>query len=659
MIEFRDITKTYKMGKMSYEALKGVSLSINDGEYVAIIGPSGSGKSTLLHVMGLLHKHTSGDYFLNRENINNFSDKDLSLIRTSLIGFVFQQFHLLPKLSAYENVALPLMYSGHLENKENAKNRLFDVSLGTKIYNKPNEVSGGEQQRMAIARSLINNPEIILADEPTGNLDSKNKVEIMNLLEKLHKKGNTLVVITHEKEIADRADRLIKVEDGLIVMDKNIKKTSVPLQNSYKKISEIVENRNYKKGKNRIFTIFEKFINYNTQAVMTLFQNKIRSFLSMLGILIGVAAVIAMLALGEGAKTSMKESLKGLGSNLVMVRPGPRRTGGASLAIGIGSRFDFRDVDSLRKIKGIKNISPTINGNCQIVYENNNSNTRIEGVGSEYPIMHSLIPKYGRFFNEEEVVNREKVAVIGTTVLRNLFSNQNPIGKTIKINKINFKVIGIFPKKGSTGFRDQDDTVYIPISSAMYRLLGDKYFNTIELEIENQSEYERIEQNVRKVLYKNHKINELDYDAIRIQNMQEIQDTMSKMTNTMTMLLGFISGLSLLVGGIGIMNIMLVSVTERTKEIGLRKAIGANNEDIMTQFLIESIILSFCGGIIGIMLGICSAYILGIISKWAIKITLRSIMLSSSFSIFVGVCFGIWPAKIASKLDPIEALRYE
>ena len=374
MIEFKNITKTYKMGKMSYEALKGINLIIEDGEYVAIIGPSGSGKSTLLHVMGLLHKPSFGDYFLNGENIKGFSDKDLALIRTSLIGFVFQQFHLLPKLSAYENVALPLMYSGHLENKITAKDRLFDVSLGTKIYNRPNEVSGGEQQRMAIARSLINNPEIILADEPTGNLDSKNKVEIMNLLEKLHKNGNTLVVITHEKEIADRADRLIKVQDGLIVMDKNIKKESILFQKPYKKISEIIESRNTKKEKNKLQSVFEKFLNYNFQAIMTLFQNKIRSFLSMLGILIGVAAVIAMLALGEGAKISMKENLKGLGSNLVIVRPGPRKTTGASLAIGSVSRFDFRDVSSLRKISGIKNISPTINGNCQTVDKCRNGN---------------------------------------------------------------------------------------------------------------------------------------------------------------------------------------------------------------------------------------------------------------------------------------------
>ena len=653
MIEFKNIRKTYNTGELSFEALKGVNLKIEKGEYVAIIGPSGSGKSTLLHIMGLLHKPTSGEFILDNKNMSNLDDKALSLVRSNLIGFVFQQFHLLPRMSAYENVALPLMYSNRLDEKENAKLRLEQVGLKHKIFNKPNEVSGGEQQRIAIARALVNNPEIILADEPTGNLDSKNKIEIMNLLEKLHNAGNTLVIITHEKEIAERAHRVITVQDGMIVSDiKNIETAKV--ENSPD--TKILKIQN---SEPKFRTSLKKILNHVYQAASILVHNKLRSILSMLGILIGVAAVIAMLALGAGAQESMKDSLASLGSNLVTIRPGRIESKGTALAIGAVSRFTTKDVESLKKLKDITNISATVSGKGQIVFENKNCNTSIQGVFTTYSKMHTVNPTIGRFFDDSEVKSRERVAIVGMTVIKAIFPNTNPIGKTIKINRINFRVIGIAAEKGSSGFRDQDDVIYIPITTAMYRLLGTNYYDTIEVEIKNQEAFSEVEAAISQILYKNHHIPEKTEDAFQIRNMQDIQNTLSQVTKTMTMLLGFISALSLLVGGIGIMNIMLVSVTERTREIGLRKALGATNYDIMIQFLIESIILSLTGGIIGIIFGIGVADTLSIVANWSTKITANSIILASIFSIFVGVFFGLWPAKKASGLDPIEALRYE
>jgi macrolide transport system ATP-binding/permease protein len=379
----------------------------------------------------------------------------------------------------------------------------------------------------------------------------------------------------------------------------------------------------------------------------------------MLGILIGVTAVIAMLALGAGAKESMAKSLSALGSNLLIIRPGSHEQGGVALETGAVSRFNFKDIESLKNIPKITGTSAIVNGKAQVIFIGNNCNTSINGVSVEYARLHAIKYKIGRFFTESELQKRDRVAVIGMTVVRNIFGDTNPVGKTIKINRINFRVVGVMEERGATGFRDQDDIIYIPITTAMYRLLGKDYLDSMEVEIKDQDSFATVKESITKVIYKNHKINEKVEKAIEIRNMQDIQNTMSQVTKTMTMLLGFISGLSLLVGGIGIMNIMLVSVTERTREIGLRKALGATNYDIMIQFLIESIILSLSGGFIGILLGIGIANGLSIVANWATKITLNSIILASLFSIFVGVFFGIWPAKKASTLDPIEALRYE
>ena len=639
------------------EALRGVSLKIAAGEFVAIMGASGSGKSTLMHVLGLLDRPDSGEYFLGGAEITKLSDQELALVRNQLVGFVFQQFHLLPRMTALENAELPLIYAGKRNMQGKAREKIIEVGLKDRMFHQPNEMSGGQQQRVAIARSLVNEPPIILADEPTGNLDSKSKEEILALLQDLNRKGKTIVVVTHENEVAAHAKRIIMMRDGQIISDKVSPNPAKAAQIAIPE--DLVKNILSESGKKLKGGI--EFLDYLRQAVFAMLSHKMRAFLSILGILIGVAAVIAMIALGRGAQDSIEKQLAGLGSNLLMVRPGNTILGGVSQGAGASTRFTFLDIaDIAKETESIKYVSPSVTGRAQVVYGNKNWNTQVEGTGVDYAPLRAAVPTIGRFFTDEEVRNRSMVALLGTTVIQQLFGEANPIGETVKINLKNFKVIGILPQKGAGGFRDQDDTIVVPITTAMYRLFGKQYIDQIYVEASGPEQIDSAQDAITQALAKQHHLSAKEAaDAFQIRNMSDIKSAMESSTKTMSLLLGAIAAISLLVGGIGIMNIMLVSVTERTREIGLRKAIGASNKDIMVQFLIEAALMSFIGGIAGIILGTGISLLITFFSGWAVIISLFPVFLATTFSLIVGIVFGLWPARKASQLDPIEALRYE
>ncbi|MDD2751636.1 MAG: ABC transporter permease [Candidatus Omnitrophica bacterium] len=657
MIELKNVNKTYQMGKVEVAALCNVSLKINAGEFVAIMGASGSGKSTLMHILGMLDRPDSGAYFLANREISKLSDADLSTLRNRVVGFVFQQFHLLPRMTALENAELPLIYAGKRHLKERAKKELAEVGLTDRMQHRPNEMSGGQQQRVAIARSLVNDPLILLADEPTGNLDSRSKEEIIGILKKLNEKGKTVVIVTHEKEVAVHARRVIEMRDGQIISDKTLGDAN--------KISEltVLEDGMIEDVLSWPHKISgeTKFLDYSRQAIFAMLSHKMRSILSILGILIGVAAVIAMLALGQGAQDSIEKQLASLGSNLLVVRPGSERLHGVALESGTVTRFTFDDVVAIRKLGDeVKSLYPSVSGRGQLVYANKNWNTQVEGDGIEYAQMRAAVPVIGRFFTEQEVKMREKVAVLGTTVVKELFDDANPVGETIKINLVNFRVIGILPSKGANSFHDQDDIVIIPVTTAMYRVFGKQYIDSIFVEAASPDILDATQEAITNTIIKQHHLDKDEAeDSFQIRNMADIKNTLEATTKTMALLLGSIAAISLLVGGIGIMNIMLVSVTERTREIGLRKAIGANSKDIMIQFLIEAVLMSFIGGVAGILLGSGIATLITIFAGWTVKVSLFSVLLATLFSLIVGIVFGILPAKKASQLDPIEALRYE
>lgn len=645
IIELKDIDKIYQMGDNSLKVLDKVSLNIEEGDFVAIMGPSGSGKSSLLNLIGCLDVPTSGEYIFNGKDISSLSEDELARFRRHELGFIFQQFNLLSYLDASENVALPLLYTEGNINKDQGVQFLKSVDLETRSHHLPREMSGGQQQRVAIARALVNSPRLILADEPTGNLDSQSEAQVLTILKELNRAGMTIVMVTHEDEIGQNCNRVIRMRDGRIVSD--VRNHPLPLLNTEKKVET----------KNSVNSL--SLAEHLRQGLKQLSANKVRTFLSVLGVLIGVASVVTMLAIGKGAQKTLEAQLSSLGANILMLRSGVPRIGGATSEAGSVASIYPEDGKAIKeRFPDIAEIAPNVNGRGQAAFKNKNWNTQIMGVTPEYSFLRSYIPVEGRFFTNEENGKRARVAVIGATIQRELFGGKNPIGETIKINKNSFTVIGLLPEKGASGWRDQDDLILIPLQTGMKRIFGRTTVDSIDIQVSEKGDMKVLEGQIIEFMNNRHRVPlAAREDAFKIHNMADIQQAISESNKTMTLLLTVIAAVSLLVGGIGIMNIMLVSVTERTKEIGLRKAIGATRKDILFQFLMESVVVGVVGGIMGIITGIGLALVLNAFAGWPTSVSLPSIFISFVFSLVIGLVFGVYPARSASKLHPIEALR--
>jgi macrolide transport system ATP-binding/permease protein len=699
VIRIEHVARTYHVGDVDVHALRDVSLVIERGEFVAIMGSSGSGKSTLMSILGCLDQPTSGRYFFEGVDVAKLGEPDLARIRSERLGFVFQSFNLLARTTAMENVALPLFYaasgtSSGASRQQRARSALELLGLGARESNTPGQLSGGQQQRVAIARALINDPSLILADEPTGNLDTRTSYDIMKTLVALNKeRGVTIVMVTHEPDIAAFADRTLTMRDGEIISDER-RISAAPQSPGVSGPSErkaALQARSVAVSVARpIQTVWGFGRMITAAAIQALVRNKTRSVLTMLGVFIGVAALIAMVSVGQGANDAVRKQIESLGTNLLVVQPGATTMGGVRAGYGSASTLTIADIGAIRReASAVGSVSYLIRQLGQIQYTNKNWTTNIQGVSANYPPITNWQIAEGRGISADDDHGAALVAVLGQTAYRQLFDpNESPIGAVIQVKSMPLHVIGLLAPKGQTAYgQDQDDIVMIPFSTGERKIIGvaapsqtqtpnnwvypvppnpyslqprlTGYVNQIYVQATEQSEVQNAVGQVTQLLERRHRIKPGEVNDFSVRNLSQVAETAEGSSRTMAILLAAVASISLVVGGIGIMNILLVSVTERTREIGLRMAIGARRLHVLLQFLAEAVILSISGGIAGIVMGVGFSLCVPLVTGWPAPISLTAIAGGFLFAAAVGIFFGYYPARKAARLNPIDALRYE
>ena len=798
LIRLEDITKTYHLGEVDVPVLKGISLTIERGEMVALMGASGSGKTTLMNLLGCLDRPSSGEYWLDGQEMSQFTPNQRALVRTAKLGFVFQSFNLLPRTSALYQVTMPLDYSPQrpsgAESLRLAHMLLERVGLADRTDHEPSQMSGGQQQRVAIARSLVNRPALLLADEPTGNLDSHTSVEILRMFQQLNAEGITVILVTHDPKVASFAHRTIRLADGLVEGDERRETVVSDMEHptpaillnghsngngpgngdgypapatggspSYSSRSAVmplspavavsgalsaaasavakaplavaaartaVEQPAVEKAAaaSSLYGAESPLKSRGLPALIpptwrtalgALRRNKMRSALTALGVIIGVGAVIAMTEIGEGSKTAVQKTIAGMGANNLLVLPGAAMSGGVSYGAGSRPTLTPEDGEQLaRQCPAISDFALQVTTRAQLIYGRTNWNTQsVVGTTPNYLNVRDWTEmEEGDVFSDRDVLNANKVCMVGTTIKRELFDNESPVGKELRISNVAFRVIGVLSSKGANMMgRDQDDIVIAPWTTIKFRLnavssnavasanptesqtptstinsLSNTYPNstalypsfsdveqadtpqsgrmvTVDNILVKAASGEQIPEAIREIkslLRERHHIktpseDDDTHDDFNIRDMTEILKTITQTSTLMGILLLIVAGISLIVGGVGIMNIMLVSVTERTREIGLRMAVGARSHHILRQFLVEAVVLCLVGGAAGVLVGRFASILVRHFQHWPTRPSLLIITISVAVSAAVGIVFGFYPAWKASRLDPIEALRYE
>ena len=646
LLELRGLQRDFPAGEGTITVLADVNLDIRAGEMVAIVGASGSGKSTLMNILGCLDKPSAGSYRVAGRPTGQLGPDELAELRREHFGFIFQRYHLLGDLSAIGNVEVPAVYAGRQSKarRERALALLTRLGMADRLQHKPGQLSGGQQQRVSIARALMNGGHVLLADEPTGALDTQSGAEVIKILLELHTEGHTIIMVTHDMQVAAHADRIIELSDGRVVSDRLTRPDAAPTGAVLKTVT--ASSGRWQAARDRFREAFR-------MALLAMNAHRLRTFLTMLGIIIGIASVVSVVALGEGSRLQILKNISAIGTNTIEIFSGS----------GFGDQRAARvrtlvpgDAAALAEQSYVDSVTPSVSSSATLRYGNIAVNGTINGVGEQYFRVRGVQLAAGRTFDEDSVVSLAQEVVIDDNTRKQLFPrNPNPVGEVILLGQVPCRVVGVAKRSESAFGNSEALNVWIPYTAAMSRVTGQSHLRSITVRISDEVSAEAAEQGVNRLLLQRHGVQ--DFFVL---NTNTIRQTIESTTQTMTLLISAIALISLIVGGIGVMNIMLVSVTERTREIGVRMAVGARQADIRQQFLIEAVLVCLMGGVLGI--GLSQLVGWGFDksgSSFTLVYSTLSMVAAFVCSTLIGVIFGFLPANNAAKLNPVDALSRE
>ncbi|WP_173912402.1 MacB family efflux pump subunit [Acinetobacter sp. Marseille-Q1618] len=652
LLEVNNLIREFPAGDSTVQILKGIDLKIYAGELVAIVGQSGSGKSTLMNILGCLDKPTSGSYKVKGRETRTLEPDELAQLRREYFGFIFQRYHLLGDINAAGNVEVPAIYAGMnpTARQERSKELLTELGLGEKVQNRPNQLSGGQQQRVSIARALMNGGDVILADEPTGALDKNSGIEVMRILRELNAKGHTIILVTHDMNVAKNATRIIEISDGNIISDT----PNTPEAETISPVEGTLEGIEKQKKSSAWRSTLDRFSEAFRMALLAMNAHRMRTFLTMLGIIIGIASVVSVVALGNGSQKQILENISSLGTNTITVFQG-RGFGDNSKTAQVKTLIPA-DAEALSEQPYVEAVSPTVNSNLTVRFKDTEASATINGVSSDFFDVKGMTFASGQAFDKHSVIQRAQDVVIDSNTQKTFFADgSNPVGQVILLGTVPSRIIGVVDSQ--QGMMGSDSlNVYLPYSTVMSRMLGQSNVRSIVVRIKDEYPTAAAENAILSLLEQRHGAQD-----VFTQNSDSIRETIEQTTQTMTLLVSAIAVISLVVGGIGVMNIMLVSVTERTQEIGVRMAVGARQSDILQQFLIEAILVCILGGILGVLLSLGIGQVISHFAKGTFQMAYSTTSIIAAFvcSTLIGIVFGFIPARNAAQLDPVDALSRE
>ena len=652
LLEVKNLTREFPAGETTVQILKGVNLEIYPGELVAIVGQSGSGKSTLMNILGCLDQPTAGSYKVKGRETRELEADELAELRREYFGFIFQRYHLLGDLNAAGNVEVPAIYAGadSSERHQRSVQLLTDLGLAEKTQNRPSQLSGGQQQRVSIARALMNGGDVILADEPTGALDKNSGIEVMRILRELNAKGHTIILVTHDHNVAKNATRIIEISDGNIISDEpNIPvNDDEPLEKQTLVRPEQKKISSWRSAMDRLGEAFR-------MAILAMNAHRMRTFLTMLGIIIGIASVVSVVALGNGSQKQILENISSLGTNTITVYQG--RGFGDNSRSSQTKTLIPADADALAEQPYVDGVSPSVNSSVTGRFKDIEASTTVNGVSEDFFYVRGLNFQSGQPFDKQSINEQAQDVVIDDNTKKTFFTDgTDPVGQVILLGSVPSRIIGVIePQKSAMGNSDSLN-VYLPYSTVMSRMLGQSNVRSIIVRIKDEYPSAAAENAILNLLVQRHGAQD-----VFTQNADSIRETIQQTTQTMTLLISAIAVISLVVGGIGVMNIMLVSVTERTQEIGVRMAVGARQSDILQQFLIEAVLVCILGGILGVLLSLGIGQLITHFAGGTFQMAYSTTSIIAAFvcSSLIGIVFGFIPARNAARLNPVDALSRE